>query len=89
MEPRFYNINEMASLLGMTVAAVHAHLSRSNYDAVPLPIRLGKRLAWPSEQVEEWIQAKVEKAKVTAEKSERHMALPAKMGRPSKTRNGR
>ncbi len=43
METRFYNINEIAAILGLTVAAVHAHLVRRNYDAVPLPVRLGNR----------------------------------------------
>ena len=90
MTSRFYNINEMAGILGLTVAAVHAHLARRNYEAVPIPLRLGKRLAWPTDHVEQWIQDKIKKAQGSAEqKSSPLTNTPIRKGRPRKTRSGR
>lgn len=57
-----YNINELAPILGFTVPAVHAHLARNNYDAVPPPVYLGRRLAWPVESVNQWLDAKLQAA---------------------------
>lgn len=59
MQKRIYNINELASILGFTVPAVHAHLARKNYDAVPPPFRLGRRLAWSVEAVDNWLAEKI------------------------------
>lgn len=47
---KLLNIGELADFLGFTVAAVSAHLHRKNWDAVPKPIKLGRRLAWPVER---------------------------------------
>lgn len=88
---QFYTICELALLLGTTVSAVQAHLARKNFDAVPPPIHLGKRLAWPVRGVTEWIEQKM--AQVTfyssqpvALKKDIH-ALKRKRGRPRKTEN--
>jgi predicted DNA-binding transcriptional regulator AlpA len=59
MRKRLYNINELASILGFTVPAIHAQLARKNFDAVPPPIKLGRRLAWPEEIVEDWLAQKI------------------------------
>ena len=34
VEKRFYNIEELSTILGKSIAAVHAHLARKQYDAV-------------------------------------------------------
>jgi predicted DNA-binding transcriptional regulator AlpA len=83
---RFYYIEDMAKLLGKSVVSIHSHLSRKQYDAVPPPLRLGRRLAWLAETVDEWIKIKVDLARAELkEKMEATMqsTLP-KRGRPSK-----
>ena len=62
MKKAFFNIFEVASMWGTTPASIYAHLYRRNYDAVPPPIRLGRRLAWPAEELEAWIRRKTEAA---------------------------
>lgn len=62
MRKRLYNINELASILGFTVPAIHAHLARKNYDAVPPPFRLGRRLAWSVEAIDSWLEDKIKEA---------------------------
>jgi predicted DNA-binding transcriptional regulator AlpA len=82
---RFYYIEDMARILGKTAAAVHGHLARRQYDAVPPPLRLGRKLAWVMEVVDEWINAKVAFAKVELEKQMQEIkAPPKKRGRPTK-----
>ncbi len=55
---RFYNIEEMSTILGKSIASIHGHLSRKQFDAVPAPIKLGRRLAWLVTSVDEWIEIK-------------------------------
>ena len=62
MQKAFYNISEMAAMLGLTVASIQAHLYRKNYEAVPPPVHLGRRLAWPSEATEAWVRRRTETA---------------------------
>lgn len=62
MRKRLYNINELAAILGFTVSAIHGHLARKNYDAVPPPFRLGRRLAWSVEAIDQWLEDKIEEA---------------------------
>jgi predicted DNA-binding transcriptional regulator AlpA len=81
MHKAFYTISEMAAILGLTVAAIYGHLSRKNFDAVPPPVYLGRRLAWPVEVTEAWIQRKVEAAVTRAQSVE---TVPRKIGRPAK-----
>lgn len=88
MEQKFYTINDMANLLGLTVSAIHGHLNRRNYNAVPLPVRLGRRLAWPVAIVDAWIQDKIDTAQTAAEKAQQQFIRPATIGRPRKTRSG-
>lgn len=54
----YYNINELADALGTTTPAIHAHLRRKNFDAVPQPQHLGRRLVWRIKDVEEWADQK-------------------------------
>lgn len=57
---RIYYINELAGILGLSPASIHAHLARQNYKAVPQPIKLGHRLAWPAEVLDTWIAEQIE-----------------------------
>ncbi|BDQ37270.1 hypothetical protein SYK_16300 [Pseudodesulfovibrio nedwellii] len=54
------NIYEFAELLGTTSAAIRSHWQRRNFDAIPRPIHLGRRLGWPMQIVEDWLQKKIE-----------------------------
>jgi predicted DNA-binding transcriptional regulator AlpA len=82
---RFYYIEEMSEILGKSAVAIHGHLGRRQYDAVPPPVRLGRRLAWVVEAVDEWIDSKVANAKIELQKqAEQIQAPPKKRGRPTK-----
>ena len=63
VQKRFYNIEELSIILGQTIAAVHGHLSRKQFDAVPPPMKLGRRLAWLVESVDAWIEQKAQRLK--------------------------
>ena len=84
----FYSIGELASLFGMTVPAIQAHLSRKNFEAIPPPIRLGKRLAWPVEGVEQWFSQKLSQehfySALQRENSSSDFRVKRKRGRPRK-----
>lgn len=85
VQKRFYNIQELATILGKSVAAIHGHLARKQFDAVPPPMRLGRRLAWLVESVDGWIDAKAVQAAQQAEDYIFAMRAPAKRrGRPTK-----
>ena len=76
MSKLLYNVNELSAILGFTVSAIHAHLARQHYDAVPPPIRLGRRLAWSAEAVNLWLAEKVQRA------SAARLALESSQKRP-------
>jgi predicted DNA-binding transcriptional regulator AlpA len=85
VQKRFYNIQELATILGKSVSAIHGHLARKQFDAVPPPIKLGRRLAWLVESVDGWIDAKAAQAAVQSEEYQNFMqAAPKKRGRPTK-----
>ncbi len=85
VQKRFYNIQELATILGKSVAAIHGHLARKQFDAVPPPMRLGRRLAWLVESVDGWIDAKAAQAARQAEDCIIAMQTPGKRrGRPTK-----
>lgn len=85
VQKRLYNIQELATILGKTVAAIHGHLARKQFDAVPPPMRLGRRLAWLVDAVDDWIDAKAAQAASQAEEYKNHMRAPARRrGRPTK-----
>jgi predicted DNA-binding transcriptional regulator AlpA len=85
VQKRSYNIQELATILGKSVSAIHGHLARKQFDAVPPPMRLGRRLAWLVESVDGWIDAKAAQAVVQAEEYRIVMRVPAKRrGRPTK-----
>ena len=81
---RFYNIEEISTILGKSIAAIHGHLARKQFDAVPPPIKLGRRLAWLVEAVDDWIDDKVQQAE-TEYSTQIHHDLPLnRTGRPTK-----
>lgn len=87
VQKRFYDIQDIATIFGKSVAAIHGHLARKQFDAVPPPMRLGRRLVWLVENVDEWIDAKADKAAAQAEESVRELyaqTRPGKRGRPTK-----
>ncbi|MDR1988233.1 MAG: transcriptional regulator [Candidatus Peribacteria bacterium] len=82
---RFYYIEDMAELLGKSVVSIHGHLARKQYDAVPPPMRLGRRLVWLVEAVDEWIGIKVDLARAELrEQMKTIQDAPKKRGRPTK-----
>lgn len=85
VQKRFYNIQELATILGKSVSAIHGHLARKQFDAVPPPMRLGRCLAWLVDAVDGWIDAKAAQAAVEAEEYRTAVQTPAKRrGRPTK-----
>ena len=86
VQKRFYNIEEMATILGKTPAAIHGHLARKQFDAVPHPMRLGRRLAWMIEVVDTWIEGKKLGAEDIQAEYREHMqpGQSKKLGRPTK-----
>jgi len=86
VQKRFYNIEELATILGKTIAAIHGHLARKQFDAVPPPMKLGRRLAWLVEAVDAWIEDKAAQALAGVKDRQYYQAPPAKRrGRPTKT----
>ena len=95
VQKRFYNIEELSTILGKSIAAIHGHLARKQFDAVPPPMKLGRRLAWLVESVEAWINGKAAQSAEQVEEYKKLMpiqALNRRRGRPTKAevkaRNG-
>ncbi len=85
VQKRFYNIEELSTILGKSIAAVHGHLARKQFDAVPPPMKLGRRLAWLVESVDAWIEQKALHAAAQSEEYKSFMqSTPKKCGRPTK-----
>ena len=59
---RLMQIEELSEKLGFSVASIKAHLQRRNFDAIPPPIRLGRKRCWVEEAVDAWIDAKIKKS---------------------------
>ena len=92
VQKRFYNIEELATIFGKSIAAVHGHLARKQFDAVPPPMKLGRRLVWLVDAVDDWIDGKAAQAAAQAGAYREFMQAPAKRrGRPTKaeTKAGR
>ena len=83
---KFYNIEEMSEMLGKTIASIYGHLARKQWDAVPPPMKLGRRLAWLVEGVDNWIADKSRQAEAMRERYYMEVlnAQPRKRGRPTK-----
>ena len=82
---KFYNIEEMSAMLGKSIGSIYGHLARKQWDAVPPPMKLGRRLAWLCTSVDNWIDEKIAQIMAEKEAYERHFqAVPKKRGRPRK-----
>jgi len=85
VQKRFYNIEELATILGKSIAAVHGHLARKQFDAVPPPMKLGRRLAWLVDAVDDWIDGKAAQAAAQVGEYREFVQAPARRrGRPTK-----
>jgi predicted DNA-binding transcriptional regulator AlpA len=86
MHTRLLGINELADILGITAPAIHAHLARRNFDAVPPPIKLGRRLVWPEVVLKEWLDDKIASAQERIAMATDEPEPDRRPGRPRKTR---
>lgn len=59
---KIYDINRLSEILGFSVSAIHAHLARKNFDAVPPAFRLGRKLAWSAQAIDSWLEDKIKEA---------------------------
>jgi len=86
VEKKFYNIDEMSAILGKSIASIYGHLARKQFDAVPMPMKLGRRLAWLVTGVDEWVDGKIREVERQAEKYEEHISssVVRRRGRPRK-----
>ncbi|MDL2268601.1 hypothetical protein LJC71_11505 [Desulfosarcina sp. OttesenSCG-928-A07] len=86
LNKKFYNIEEMSTILGKTIASIYGHLARKQFDAVPVPMKLGRRLAWSVQAVDEWIERKMVEADAQRMAYVEQMkgSAPRKVGRPRK-----
>lgn len=57
MKKRVIGINELSVCLDTSVAAIRAHLQRDT-GAAPKPFKLGRRLAWTTDMVEDFLKKK-------------------------------
>lgn len=88
VQKKFYNIEEMSAFLGKSIASIYGHLARKQFDAVPMPMKLGRRLAWLVSGVDEWVLKKMAEVEQSAKKYEEQMKanVVKNKGRPKKTR---
>jgi predicted DNA-binding transcriptional regulator AlpA len=77
---------EAAKRLGMTPNALSCHVYRKNWDAIPVPIKIGGRFKWTDEQITEWIK---ERLAAVCTRQERPTSIKKKRGpgRPPKERS--
>ena len=80
---RFLTSHKLAEELGCTVSSIYNHIHRKNFNAIPRPIRLGRKLIWPREAVEEWLENKMKESE--GEKTHTPKMGLGKKGRPTKT----
>lgn len=51
--PRFINPSEVATMLGISRAALYSHCDRGNF---PKPVRIGVSLRWREDIVLDWLE---------------------------------
>jgi len=83
MQKQFYFIEDVAAIFGMTVAAVQGQLARRQYDAIPAPVKLGRRLAWPVQIVDDFVESKIQNC------LQKQNVLPTAPSKPSSVKTGR
>ena len=86
VQKRFYNIEEMSAILGKSIASIYGHLARKQFDAVPVPMKLGRRLAWLVEGVDKWVEGKIAEVEAQGKAYEAFLqqVRPRRRGRPRK-----
>lgn len=75
------DVRALADRLGRTEASIRGYLQRADFTAIPRPMRLGRRLAWTTRQVSEFIDKKEREALGDGARS----SGPRKRGRPRKS----
>jgi predicted DNA-binding transcriptional regulator AlpA len=79
---KFYCIEDMAELLGKSVVSIRGHIAMKQYDAVPPPVRQGRKLVWLVEAVDKWIEMKLILAKAgVIEQKEGVTSIPLKQSK--------
>jgi predicted DNA-binding transcriptional regulator AlpA len=59
-ELKVLNVEQLSHLLGLSCASIRSHWQRRNFEAIPRPVHFGRRLGWPVQIVEEWLQKRIE-----------------------------
>lgn len=76
MKKRVVFIKEFSEIMGMSESAVRSHLQRATYEkdgigVLPRPFHLGRKLAWTTDMISNFLLNKEEKAcSCTGEKEE-------------------
>nr|WP_321513168.1 transcriptional regulator [uncultured Pseudodesulfovibrio sp.] len=79
MKKRIVFIKELSEILGdVSVSSIRSHLQRKNFQAVPRPIYLGRRLAWSIDTIEKFIAMKETEAAELGKGSARTKGRPRK-----------
>ncbi|MDL2259485.1 hypothetical protein LJB99_01215 [Deltaproteobacteria bacterium OttesenSCG-928-K17] len=84
MIPKVIGIHKLAELLDCSPASIYSHIARKNWDAIPIPIRMGRRLAWMQTTVDEWFAAKTNFAELELKAEALAHHCPRRTGRPTK-----
>lgn len=84
MVAKVIGIHKLAELLDCSPASIYSHIARKNWDAVPIPFRMGRRLAWLQTGVDEWFAAKINLAELESKTEADAYQHPKRIGRPTK-----
>lgn len=57
MVRKVYYVPDVAEILGMTESAIRCHIQRRS-TSIPSWIRIGKRICWRRQDIEEWLATK-------------------------------
>lgn len=81
MTKRVFTIDELAELLNTTTTAIRSNMQRYNYKAIPVPIKLGRRVVWPVSRVNSFLEEREKESEIIFARP----SMPTKRrGRPSK-----
>jgi len=79
---KIIRIGELSEILEISQNSIRCSLKRGN-DAVPKPIKLGRRIAWTVRQIEDFLERK-EKEAAEGQCVAGQKTVRKKAGRPSK-----
>lgn len=60
MEQAVMYVPDVARYLGLTETSVRTHVYRKNWSAVPPPMRLGGRIGWRKEDIDNFLEQKAQ-----------------------------